>query len=177
VARRFTEVTDKQAAKTLARGFIPLADSLRDLLTRFGLRTYSVKAIKVEWTGRRRGVGAPTIISEELISPTPKLTAFDALQEVIQTAGLEEVGSIELSQISGRYSEEQLRGFTDAGDPLPDNVEFYYEVQFFPHTGPSFRRKFMVRSAPTYFPGRLQWTLRLEKAVDDRQRNGDVEGP
>lgn len=173
--RKFTVINDRQASKTLARRFIPLADSLRDMLSSFGLRSYTVTVVKVEWTGRRRGVGTPVTISEEVISPTPKLAAFDALQEVIQSAGLEEVGSIELSQISGRYTEEQLRGFTEEGDPLPDNVDFFYEVEFFPHNGgPSFRRKFVPRSAPTYFPGRLQWTMRLERAVDDRLRNGDV---
>jgi hypothetical protein len=173
--KRFTEVTSSQAKKTLARRFVPLADSLRDLLTKFGLRAYKVTIIRVEWSGGKRGRGTPGIIEERTILPTPKISSFDALTELVQPVGLEELGSVELSQISGTFTEEQLRGTSNEGDSIPQNQEFFYEVEFFPHEGPSQKRRFYPRSAPTYFPGRLQWSIRLEKANEDRARNGDPE--
>jgi hypothetical protein len=174
-ARRFTQVSNPQAAASLARRFVPLADSLRDLLTRFGLRSYRVLAVRIAWSGGRRGYGTPTVVSEELLLPTPKIAP--TLDQVIQPIGALEVGSVEMSQISGRYSEEQLLGLEEDGSPLPPNVEFFYEVEFFPHAGPSVRRRFAPKGTPTYYPGRLQWTLRLERSFDSRERNGDVEGP
>lgn len=174
-ARRFTEVSARQAASSLARRFVPLADSLRDLLTRFGLRSYRVLAVRVAWSGSRRGYGVPTVVSEEAILPTPKITP--TLDQVIQPVGSLEVGSVEMSQISGRFSEEQLMGLGEGGEPLPPNEEFFYEVEFFPHDGPSLRRRFVPKAPATYYPGRLQWTLRLERSFDNRERNGDLEGP
>lgn len=173
---KFTTVTTQQAKQTLARDFIGLADDLRDMLTQFGLRTYKVSTVRVQWSGGKRGRGTPVVISEEVILPTPKMSALDGLQELVQSVGLDEIGSLELSQISGRYSEEQLRGFTDAGQGIPQDQEFFYEIEFFPHEGPSKKRRFFTKAAPTYFPGKLQWSIRLEKANDDRARNGDPQG-
>lgn len=172
MAPKFTTVTAKQAAKTLARRFIPLADSLRNMLTTFGLRSYKVSMVRVRWSGGARGVGTPTVESEEVILPTPKVGSLDALSELAQPIGLDEQGSIELSQISGRYTEDQLVGLEPGGREIDPNLEFYYEIEFFPTTEGS-KRRFYPRSVPTYMPGRLQWSLRLEKATADRERNGD----
>jgi hypothetical protein len=171
--KRFTEVTSSQAAKTLARRFVPLADSLRDLLTKFGLRAYKVTIVRVEWTGGKRGRGLPVVLSENIILPTPKISSFDALTELVQPIGLEELGSVELSQISGTFSEDDLRGFTKDGDGISPNQEFFYEVEFYPNDGPPQKRRFYPKSSPVYFPGRLQWSIRLEKSNNDRDRNGD----
>lgn len=175
MAPKFTTVTSKQAASTLARKFIPLADSLRDLLTKFGLRSYKVSMVRVRWSGGARGAGTPTVELEEVMLPTPKLSGLDALTEINQPIGLDELGSIELSQISGRYSEDQLLGFAPGGRDIEPDVEFFYEIEFFPSAdGPSHRRRFNPRSAPTYHAGGLQWSIRLEKGNADRERNGDV---
>lgn len=173
----FTEINDQQAKGTLTRDFIGLADDLRDLLSAFGLRTYKVSMVRVRWSGGRRGRGAPSTVSEEAILPTPKLSSLDALQELAQSVGVDELGAIDLSQISGTYTEDQLRGFRD-GDGIPGDEEFFYEIEFFPTSeGGSKKRRFFPRGAPTYFPGRLQWSVRLEKANEDRNRlNGDPEG-
>jgi hypothetical protein len=173
MAKRFTEVTSAQAKATLARRFVPLADSLRNLLTTFGLRAYRVSIIRVEWSGGRRGVGASYVMSEKVILPTPKISSLDALNEVVQPIGLAELGSIELSQVSGTFTEEDLRGTSNEGDDIPLSQEFFYEVEFFPHEGPSQKRRFYPKGAPSYSPGGLQWTVRLEKANEDRKRSGD----
>ena len=126
---KFTLVDSQQAKGTLAREFVELADDLRDLLSQFGLRAYRVSTIRVQWSGGKRGRGSPIVIEETIILPTPKIASLDGLQELVQSVGLDEVGSVELSEVSGRFTEEQLRGFTDAGDGLPVAQEFYYEVE------------------------------------------------
>lgn len=175
MATKFTTVTSLQAKNTLVRRFVGLADNLRDLLTRFGLRTYKVSLVTIEWTGGKRGKGTPVIVKGPTpILPTPKITAMDSLAEELQSVGLEEVGTIELSQISGTFTEEQLRGFSPEGDPIEPAQEFFYEVEFFPNNGLAQKRRFYLKGVPTYFPGRLQWQVRLEKDIQDRDRNGDV---
>lgn len=174
MAKRFTEVTSQQAKKTLARRFIPLADTLRNMLTKFGLRTYRVAMVRTRWSGPRRGQGVPTVVSNDVILPTPKISSFDAIAQVAQAVGYDEVGSIELTQISGRFTEDQLRGYGPKGTDIPLNEEFFYEIEFFPNDGsPSQKRRFYPDAAPSYSPGALQWSLRLVKANEDRARNGD----
>ncbi len=174
--KRFTTVTTNQAKNTLARRFIPLADSLRDLLTKFGLRSYRVSFLRIAWSGGKRGRGTPTIIEETTILPTPKISSLDAVSELLQPIGLSEVGSIQLSGISGTYTEEQLLGLSPEGDDIPPDQEFFYEVEFFPNDGASKKRRFFPKGVPNYAAGRIQWTIALEKANDDRARNGDPEG-
>jgi hypothetical protein len=176
MAKRFTTVTDSQAAKSLARRFIPLADSLRDLLTKFGLRSYKVTRVRIEWSGGRRGNGTPVVTLEEEMQPTPKIE-LDGLQSLLQPVGMSEQGSITLSQVSGRFSETDLRGFPSSSESLQPHEEFFYEIQFFPTNGPTHRRRFYPRGAPSYFPGKLQWTIRLEKADSDREESGEPAGP
>ncbi len=171
--KRFTEVSSSQAKKTLARGFIGLADSLRDMLTRFGLRTYKVTIVKVEWSGNRRGRGTPQVVSELVVLPTPKISAVDSLSEIVQSGGGLESGTLELTQISGRFSEEQLRGLGSDGEAIPPNQEFFYEIEFFPHEGPSVKRRFIPSGPPAYYPGRLGWSIKLARSYDNRDRNGD----
>ena len=56
------------------------------------------------------------------------------------------------------------------GDAIPPNQEFFYEIEFFPNEGTAQKRRFYPKGAPTYFPGKLQWRIRLEKANEDRER-------
>jgi hypothetical protein len=172
---RFTQVTATQMKRTLARRFIGLADSLRDLLTRFGLRAYKVSIVRVDWSGGKRGRGTAVVVDEKVILPTPKIVSLDALAEVLQPVGLEELGSLQLEQISGTFTEEDLRGYSVEGDAIPPHQEFFYEVEFFPNEGAAQKRRFYPKGVPTYFPGKVQWRIRLEKANQDRSRNGDPE--
>jgi hypothetical protein len=175
MAKRFTEVTSAQAKKTLARRFVGLADSLRDLLTKFGLRSYRVSLVRIQWSGGKRGRGVPTVVEETPILPTPKIGSLEAISEMASSIGLNEVGSLELSQVSGTFTEEQLSGRSPEGDPIPPSQEFFYEVEFFPNDGLPTKRRFFPSSAPVYFPGRLQWCVQLTKANKDRMREGDPE--
>lgn len=176
MAKPFTKVTGQQIQNSLARKFVPLADSLRDLFTKFGLRPYIVRMVRVAWNGIERGVGLPQVESAVVIEPTPKITDFTALQEIVQPIGLDEIGGILLSEVSGRYTEEELKGLKPGETEIPPHIEFFYEIEF-PRidNAPVVKRRFFIRSAPAYESGRLQWSLRLEKSTEDRALNGDPE--
>ena len=171
---RFADPTAMDLKKTLAQRFIPLADDLRNLLTRFGLRVLKVRIVKVRWGNGRRGTGAPMVESTLDILPTPLVQDLSTLTEVANPVGLDEVGSILVSEISGRFTEDQVRFLdTDGRQPGPDE-EIFWEIEFPRIDGkPSVKRRFALRSAPMYFAGRLQWQVRLERAHHDRGRNGD----
>ncbi len=174
MTKPFTKVSAQQITNSLARKFIPLADSLRDLLTSFGVRQHIVRIVRIHWSGATRGVGTPQVAMEMVLEPTPKISDLSTLTEIIQPIGMDEVGAIVLSNVSGRYTEEQLRGFDPDGTEIPPMDEVFYEIEF-PRVDnlPTVKRRFELRSAPYYKPGSLQWMLRLEKSNDDRERNGD----
>lgn len=176
MATKFTDPTSLQLNKTLARRFIPLADKLRDLMTKFGLRPYKVRVMRVKWSGGSRGVGQPSVVSELHILPTPLISDLTSLQEIVQPVGLDEVGSILLSEVSGTLTEDDLMGRGTDGESVGVDDEVFYEIEFpRPDGKASTRRRFYMTSPPHYFAGKLQWQIRLEKAHEDRDRSGDPE--
>jgi hypothetical protein len=171
----FTAVTSHSITCTLARKLIPVADSLRDLYTVFGLRPYRLKLIKTRWSEGIRGRGVEEVTMERLIEPTPLVLDLSALTEIVQPVGLDEIGTIRVEQISGRYTEDMLRGWDDEGNsPSPDE-QVFYEIEFpIPDDADGIRRRFVLRTAPMYFSDKFQWVIMLEKSHEDRARNGDL---
>jgi len=173
---KFTDPTSIQLNQTLARQFIPLADQLRDMLTQFGLRPYKVRIVRVQWSGGERGIGTSTVVSELVLLPTPLISDLTTLTEIVQPVGLDEIGMVQLSEVSGRFTEDELMGRDSDGSPIPADQEFFYEAEFpRPDGKPGVRRRFFPRSAPQYDAGGLQWIVRLEKTHEDRGRGGDPE--
>jgi len=174
----FTRLTRATFANTLTRRLVPVADQIRDLSTKVGLRPYQVRRVWTIWSGGRRGVGVETLLREELVEPTPKLGALDALTEQVVPVGVDEQGDLVLDKISGTYTEEDLRGFTvtENGEVLrlEQAHQFYYEVEFFTDAVNSYRRRFYISGTPAYYPGRLCWQVRLTRAREDRTRDGEV---
>jgi hypothetical protein len=160
---------------TLARRLVPVADSLRDLYTTFGLRPYVVNLIRTRWSGGKRGVGAELLVSDVAILPTPLLTDMSAVAEIVTPVGLDEFGEVLLQQISGAYTEDFLRGHDKEGRASPQDEQFYYEVEFPPpcEGRDGDRRRFYMKGAPMYFADQFQWNIRLERARMDRNRAGD----
>lgn len=171
---KFADPTAMDLKKTLAQRFIPLADDLRNLLTKFGLRPYKVRILRIRWANGLRGTGAAVVDDALDILPTPLVQDLSTMTAIVQPVGLDEIGTIIVSEISGRFTDEQLRFLDrDGRQPGPDE-EVFWEIEFPRLDGrPSDKRRFMLRSAPMYFSGRLQWQVRLERAHHDRARNGD----
>jgi len=144
------------------------------MFTQFGLRPYKVRLIRIQWSGGERGLGQSFVLNETPLLPTPKISDLSAINEIVHPIGLHEEGGIQLSEISGRYTEEDLMGIGSDGSDIPLDQEFFYEVEYpRPDGQPSVKRRFFPSSAPVYEAGRLQWNIRLERAHEDRLRNGD----
>ena len=175
MASKFTQIAPGQYPNTLAGSFIGLADDLRDMFTQFGLRAYVVRRIRVRWPGGKRGLGDPVVIFSDPILPTPRVTSLDGLTELLHPIGLDEHGSFRLSEISGTYTEDDLRGLDQQGNGPAADESFFYEIEFSRPDGlAGEKRRFFPSGPATYNAGKLQWTLLLERQHEDRARDGSV---
>lgn len=169
----YTDPTALQFGKTLAQKLVPVADRLRDLYTKFGLRPYKVRVVRIRWTSGQRGVGAPVVESTLDLLPTPLVLDLTTMTEIVHPIGLDEVGIIAVSEISGRFTDGQLRAMDTRGQPPGADEEVFYEIEFPRPDGSIDKRRFYLRAAPHYFASKFYWQVRLEKAHPDRQANGD----
>lgn len=168
----FTLLSGGQYQKTLVGRLIPCVDPLRDLLTKAGLRPYIVRLVFTRWSMGERGWGTEEVVSECHILPTPKVLSMESLDNTTTLVGSDEFGSVRVEQISGRFTEDELMGRTAHGGDVPDDTNFYYEIEF-PNpdgTFPGIRRRFEVSGTPTFAPGRFQWTIELVRAGENRTR-------
>lgn len=174
-ASGFTDVASHTLECSVARTLIDTVDQLRDIYSQFGLRPYRVKVIKTKWSQGRRGGGIEEVSFERLIDPTPLVLDISALTEIVQPVGLDEVGTIRIEQISGRFTEDMLRGHDDEGTPPGSDEQVFWEVEFpIPGNGSGTKRRFFLRSAPMYFADKFQWVVTLEKSHEDRSRAGEL---
>jgi len=175
VGSSFTKADAGTVSKSLAVKLIPTADKLRDLFTTFGLRRYVVSLIRTRWTGPVRGDGQEFVETAVPILPTPLITDLQGVTEVVNPAGLDEVGTILLQEVSASFSEEQLRGWDNQDNALEPNQDFFYEVEFvLPDGSQTVRRRFYPRGVPLMQPGRFQWVVRLERQRSDRTPAGEL---
>lgn len=172
---RFTDLRPGDFPKTLAGRLICTADNVRDLYTRFGLRPYKVRIIRTRWTGGRRGQGEEFITHERPIRPTPLLADLGAISQIVNPIGLDEVGGVQLSEITGTFTDDDLRGLDSAGTPPEPDEQVFYEIEFPRSDGqPGERRRFFLGAAPMYQADQFQWIVRLERAHEGRDRRGDL---
>lgn len=156
---------------SLVSSLTPVVDRLRDLKTRLGARQYEVRLVWTRWTGGRRGSGDEYIFREEQLLPTPRVADLTSVNKELTEVGLAEAGSLRVDEISPRYSERRLLGFTGE-EKLPDDVSFYWEVRTVHRPDGDVRRRFFPMAAPSYSPTRFQWTVSLIRAHADRAPAG-----
>lgn len=144
-------------------------DDLRQINTDLGMRPYRVFLVRTRWSGESRGEGVETVISEEELSPTPKVEPVSSVNRQLLDIGIDEQGSLNVSEISPRYTEFQLLGLTPNGESIPPNETFSWEVTLMRGDGPHKRRRFLVQGVPSYQAEELQWTVRLNRAGADRE--------
>lgn len=172
---KFTQLNGLDLSRTLGRKLIDTVDTLRDIPVRFGLRTYEVHVIRTRWTGGERGLGQEVTISDTPILPTPLLTSLDGVSRVVNIVGLDEIGTVRVEQISGRYSENFLSGNDSEGNGQDADTQFFYEIQF-PTPGTvsdgAPRRRFFPAAAPNYDASKFAWNITLQRSHVDRLDNG-----
>lgn len=177
----FTSLDRDCFAKTLAQTFVPLANTLRNMLTDFGLRLYAVRIVHCRYpSGDRRGVGAPYVERVIPVLPTPKVSGFEGLDENIESVGTQEVGRLTLEHVNAELTEEQLQGFQGstgyrAQEGFDSNAYSFWEVELYAELGRTKKRKFQMVGPPTR--KMLGWTVELQRSVDDRAVDGAVQLP
>ena len=170
----FTKPTPVSVRASLAHDLKPVADDLRDLYTQFGLRPYVVRLIRTRWTGGKRGIGQEEVVDEHTLLPTPRVRDLSGLREVLQPVGLDELGDVQVDQISPKMTEDELR-FLDkhTAEPARDDEAVWWDIEFVRPDGlPGLRRRFVLVGAPDYRADRFGWSVRLAKAHEDRGRDG-----
>lgn len=157
--------------RSLVAGLSGVVDSARGIAGSLGARPYRITLVWTRWSGGERGVGVEVIEREETLSPTPKIYDLSGVRRELLSVGLEEAGSLQVTEISARYMEDFLLGRGPAGEPLDDNQTFYWEVWFPERSG--VRRRFYPFGTPSFVPTSVQWKVTLTKVSDDRSRAGD----
>ena len=174
--KKFTVLSERTIDKTLVRSLTGCVDGIRDLYTCLGARAYSVSLLKTRWSSGDRGMGIEELISTKMILPTPLVSEVTALATEQLPIGNEEVGNVRVSQISPRFTEEELTGLEFDGCPIGDGENFYWEITFPKRTGDAVKRRFLPDAAPSYNPTAFEWEVVLVKASEDRLRVGDPRG-
>ena len=173
----FTVLEGDALDTTLISSLTGCVDSIRDLYTCMGARPYQVNLIWTRWSGGSRGVGAEDIVAVHRVLPTPKVDELTRIRRDLTRVGLAEAGTLRVSEISPRFTEDTLVGndlVVEPGGEFPKDVQFYWEI-FFPRSNVSgLRRRFTPRSAPSLNPTAFQWKIDLLRASEDRTRAGDL---
>jgi len=164
----YAPLTYAEIEKSFARKMIPLADSMRALGVRMGIKTYEVRIVRTAWTGGFRGEGVEYVVEEHQLTPTPLMTGLDGITQATESVGQIEQGNVTLSEISGRYSEDFLRGFGIDGTAPGPNEQVFYEVRYPTADGDGIRRRFYLRAGPAFYSDTAEWKLSLERQVEDR---------
>lgn len=88
-----------------------------------GHRPWTVRLVWAEWSGGSRGVGTESVVSSIELNPPPRIDGSADLG--LQATGLQEQGTLELSEISLAIDEDKL-----TGGLLGEQQSFYYEIDF-----------------------------------------------
>ena len=172
---RFTLPTAQLAANNPLRKLVNVVDKARDLAVRIGTRPYAVRIVRTRWSGGYRGGGVEVLESSIDILPVPRVLAIDSITRKPDRIGVMDAGTIEISGISGAYTEDDLALTTPGGASDDDAVSAWWEVEFIrPDGGPSKRRRFAVTAAPSYDASALGWKVQLTIAYEALTPDGAV---
>jgi len=174
---RFTVATAGLVSNSLMGELIPIVDCIRDLQTELGNRPYRVRLVRTTWSTGVRGRGVESVVFTRDILPTPLVVDMTSLAEVVTAVGVNEQGTVQLQEISGRYTEDQLLGEDAVGNPPGPGDNIYFEITFYRRDGlPAELRRFVKQSAPYYKASGFQWNITLVQANETRNRDGTPRG-
>lgn len=149
-------------------------DAIRQIATDLGARPYRVFLVWTLWSGEERGEGVESIVREEEILPVPKVAELSGIQLQLLDIGLDEQGAVQISQISPRYTENQLLGRKQDGSGVAKNETFSWEVRLDKGDMSDLkrRRRFMIKGVPSFKADSLMWSVNLIRAGSDREHDG-----
>jgi hypothetical protein len=174
--------TPREMVQSLAQRLVPHIDRIRAIAGNFGFRPYRCFLVHVAWQGER-GLGHARELSRIEITPVPQVRDMDATTLSLMAPGLTEVGGVSVSQISARFTEDDLMGrrmpeMADARFPRTNDEarEFFWEiVENRPSTPLPARRRYRPAGVPMLVRSGMQWRIALTKVDYDADRDGDTE--
>jgi hypothetical protein len=184
---RVRPIGPEQAKRSFLQRFAPALDRVRQVATNLGLRSHRVFLVWTLWDGQQRGEGDESEVARMELLPTPKVEGFDALQLQSFSAGVLPVGTIRVSLVSVRYTEDQLRGRIIPPDvpysapcvpsvfmdPLPANLSFFYEVvEDGRGDALPVRQKYRLSDQVWRREGKVSYSFLLERISEDSTREG-----
>ena len=150
---------------SLVDSLLPVVDSLRELHTSFGTRSWQVYTVKRTWSGSRRGEGngVDPDYTDSAVELTPSPEVMDRRRRMLDPTGMDEVGEVELHEVSLTYTETDLLGA--AGGNLAANVEFFYKLVG-THGQLQVTRYFVIGKRPVIADREktIGWIVTLERA-------------
>jgi hypothetical protein len=156
---------------SLVGKLVNTADTVRGLYARFGVAGYRVYMVHARWSGRARGDGTPTVISEVELLPTPMLKVNR--NRPVRPGGTIDEGDIQATGVSLTYTEDTLLGKGTGGAPIDSNVDFYWELRTF-FQGEDRRIRCSVDKTPTLDLPNCQWVVNLFTQRPNRNREGQM---
>lgn len=164
------------ASRKLVHRIGRIADNVRQIATNLGARPFRVFLVWEVWDGGEKGEGDVSEYRRIEILPTPMVDNIDALASPTSIAGTVPTGNIRVRDVSvQRYDHNTLSGylFPNDAEKIPEPYDFFYEVvQDDRHEAKPRRWKFNLTAPPALIPTRATWTLLLERASEDRNRDG-----
>lgn len=156
---------------------------MRQLNTKFGIRPYRVFLNWTLWQGTETGEGYESLQQRIELLPTPMVKSLDNIAFSPWHAGILQVGSLRISEVSCvAYGEDILRGLdvrliptldlTGPNVTIPEPWDFFYEVVEDGRGGATpDRPRFRLVNTPMRRAGKLDWTFMLERTDRQRRRN------
>lgn len=166
---------NRQPGCSLVEGLGETVDGLRQFYTDFGLRPYRVFSVVVRWSGGESGRGDASVESEVELLPTPLVHDMKQLRGVSKSAGRDEEGGVKLTQISPRYTEDDIRTIFHT-QPLPGDRDGFLEIRVDERDGKTQRRRFSVKGTPFRDTEKFEWSVRLraQTIATARTRDGAI---
>jgi hypothetical protein len=169
-------LTSQQAKSSLANRLGPRVDRLRQIATNFGLRPYRVYLVWAKYSGEERGEGYSDEQARIELLPTPKVMDLNSVAFSPFSGGVLPVGSVRIEKVSVTYTQDTLKGLQlpeGHENVVPQPWEFYYEIVEDGRGDPNpLRAKYRLAAAPFRRPGKVDWSIVLERISEDNNRDG-----
>lgn len=197
MSRRPASLLPGAAVRTLAHRLTGRVDRLRQLNTRFGLRSSRVFLVHTRVDGEVRGEGTERVISRVELLPTPRVADATSINSRPWSGGALPEGSIRVDQISGhRYTSDMLTGVrfapsidvprtgpdhtaavvsgTNAEPDFDAKTDFFYEIVDDDRDDrPAQRDRYRLLGTPWRNEGAFSFGILLEAASEPMDREGN----
>ncbi|HOA00797.1 MAG TPA: hypothetical protein PKI27_00665 [Dermatophilaceae bacterium] len=171
-------LTPNEASRTLANRLgVRLAPRIRQLATKFGLRSKRVFLVWTRFAGPERGDGDERLLARLELLPTPRVIDMSTVVFNPYSAGTLPVGTLRVDKIAVTYTADQLMGKAVPGQPrgakIEEPTDFFWEVvEDGRGDNPPMRGRYRLMAQPDRREGDVCWSVLLERMSEDMDRQG-----